>query len=563
MNKIYFLVFFSLVVFTKAQTFSFADHRGQESSGNMIAINNKVYYTTNIFRIDGCCNDSIFIIGRNGQGSEVFRKFVYSGPFLNSYKVKKLSNNQLLVHVKSEFTNCDEYSDNSTFMLCDTLGVSTWTFHTSRTMADAAPSVNGGFVLFSSDSIFHFTAQGNLFGAMPHGLGAINSVLEYSTGLYVASVQTPGGARLRKFNAQCQLISDVPTAIGIGDLQKSADGGIIGISGTQAIKYSPNFGLLHTSAIANNTIYCIATRGDSVFAGTRNQNAEPAYVLLDSAFSIQHTSATNFKNMVPRGISVSSDNAVNVIYYAYKNAIDYTVLGGPINRSAESGFFKTKINGNIFGKYDIGVKRIEITSNYADMFSGFPRKAITNAKVTVFNYGADTVRKFNLNLFLGTGGINYCQFGLNRTFTGLLLPGDSISVITGTFTSRVWSDVSSPSQANYTFCVFSSIPNTTNDINISNDAACVGASYLPVSTGIENRLESEKLYPNPVANELHISSDAIIQQLIITDVSGRKVQEIKLNQKTVSIDTSEFEPGIYFIQMKTGQTVIQKKIIKE
>jgi hypothetical protein len=68
------------------------------------------------------------------------------------------------------------------------------------------------------------------------------------------------------------------------------------------------------------------------------------------------------------------------------------------------------------------------------------------------------------------------------------------------------------------------------------------------------------ILPNPVINQLNISGSASIDQLEITDLSGRLMQSNNLER---TIDCSGFAKGIYFIKITSGQKQVTRKFIKE
>lgn len=77
---------------------------------------------------------------------------------------------------------------------------------------------------------------------------------------------------------------------------------------------------------------------------------------------------------------------------------------------------------------------------------------------------------------------------------------------------------------------------------------------------IENNVH---LYPNPVQNSLTIDLDDLnIQQLSVFDASGRLVYHILNIKNQYSIDMSNFNNGLYYLQIITDKGVISKKIIK-
>ena len=67
-----------------------------------------------------------------------------------------------------------------------------------------------------------------------------------------------------------------------------------------------------------------------------------------------------------------------------------------------------------------------------------------------------------------------------------------------------------------------------------------------------------ELYPNPVKVKLQINCDISIDEIIILDYKGRKVYI----GKDKNIDVSEFNPGLYMINVKTSFGEVTKRFIK-
>lgn len=74
--------------------------------------------------------------------------------------------------------------------------------------------------------------------------------------------------------------------------------------------------------------------------------------------------------------------------------------------------------------------------------------------------------------------------------------------------------------------------------------------------------EEVLLFPNPFVNLLEIASDAIIDNIMLYDLQGRKLP-IVLDASNI-IDGTDLESGIYFIQihLQNGDRII-KKVVKE
>ena len=74
-----------------------------------------------------------------------------------------------------------------------------------------------------------------------------------------------------------------------------------------------------------------------------------------------------------------------------------------------------------------------------------------------------------------------------------------------------------------------------------------------------------EVYPNPANNKLTISfSESFTGDVSIMDLLGRSFKEIKLvKQKSISMDISNFEKGVYFVIVNNNEAVFSRKILVE
>jgi 1,4-alpha-glucan branching enzyme len=99
----------------------------------------------------------------------------------------------------------------------------------------------------------------------------------------------------------------------------------------------------------------------------------------------------------------------------------------------------------------------------------------------------------------------------------------------------------------------------------------------PIENYIEDALEEEivlannpsqfrdntKIFPNPVQNQLHLESEQAIQNIFITDLSGKSIPaRVNKSNNRYIIDLSALESGIYFINYRSQNKQRQQKIIK-
>lgn len=83
------------------------------------------------------------------------------------------------------------------------------------------------------------------------------------------------------------------------------------------------------------------------------------------------------------------------------------------------------------------------------------------------------------------------------------------------------------------------------------------------STSIsENRFNEIKIYPNPVQNEINIEvEDYHIADIKIIDVMGKVIINQSFN--TNKIDVFDLAKGVYFLRIKTKNSELVRKIVKE
>jgi hypothetical protein len=79
-------------------------------------------------------------------------------------------------------------------------------------------------------------------------------------------------------------------------------------------------------------------------------------------------------------------------------------------------------------------------------------------------------------------------------------------------------------------------------------------------TASENNI---MLFPNPANNYIEIETDLKDYSISIFDVMGKLMLKEKNSQNKTRIDISDFSIGIYFIQLQSGEKILNKKFIKE
>ncbi len=85
------------------------------------------------------------------------------------------------------------------------------------------------------------------------------------------------------------------------------------------------------------------------------------------------------------------------------------------------------------------------------------------------------------------------------------------------------------------------------------------------STDIQITTENNiKIYPNPAEDFINITSDnQTITSVALYNIDGRLLERNKPNSNKILLNIGEYPGGVYFIEIKSDENVIKKKIIKK
>jgi len=82
-----------------------------------------------------------------------------------------------------------------------------------------------------------------------------------------------------------------------------------------------------------------------------------------------------------------------------------------------------------------------------------------------------------------------------------------------------------------------------------------------VPTSIDQLGENQfSVFPNPASSYVKIQSEEQINLLVISDITGRKIQELDVNDLETSLNVSTFESGIYLIAIHTDKGISYSKV---
>ncbi len=69
-----------------------------------------------------------------------------------------------------------------------------------------------------------------------------------------------------------------------------------------------------------------------------------------------------------------------------------------------------------------------------------------------------------------------------------------------------------------------------------------------------------KLFPNPAKDYFNIKMNSQIEYIKIYNLIGKVILEKKVENNEIKLNTSDFEPGLYFLKIKTENGIVTRKV---
>jgi len=84
---------------------------------------------------------------------------------------------------------------------------------------------------------------------------------------------------------------------------------------------------------------------------------------------------------------------------------------------------------------------------------------------------------------------------------------------------------------------------------------------VDVVTGVDEVLaNSTKVFPNPATDLVNVNSDFTIESITVYNHAGQIVVNEEVNSKLYQVNTSQYQSGVYFIQINTKEGQISKRV---
>jgi hypothetical protein len=550
MNKTLLLFISVLTILAlNGQTVNRTHHRGGvTTSGQMVGINSKSFYLEVTSLYNGCCRDRAYVVGIGDAGEEIFRTQVNMVAYLHRPRIAVSADKCIFTCSGTKYKGCDVGGKLSTVYKLDTLGYTKWSINLSEEIDHLVALADGGVGIIIADDFIRYNVSGNLVSSTLLSSGPLSGICALSSGNLLLSYAGTSGPRLRVINLKDSVLSDIAFPSLLPVLKEGADGNIYGINNGFLMKVSLSSGLLlHSSGKlpANMSVNNVQIRNDSLFALASSSLASINFLILDTGFHVVHQKSSNISSVFGAGFYVGNNNQLNVIS-----------IGG--NGYSYGGFLQTALTGNLNANYDIGVIGISVLDSSHAHTGGMYRATKISADVTLKNFGTDTVKQFHLSHYATITGITFCLVGLHKEFTVTIPPNGTVSVNTGTFSSKPPSYYF-PESYEYNLCVYATTPDYQHDVNTSNDGLCRTIHMVPVGVKEVKAENSLSVYPNPVKEKINITSFEEINTAQVFDLNGRLMKTIKTNSGTLQEVDINLPEGIYILNVETKSGVRNHK----
>lgn len=115
-----------------------------------------------------------------------------------------------------------------------------------------------------------------------------------------------------------------------------------------------------------------------------------------------------------------------------------------------------------------------------------------------------------------------------------------------------WMDI--PLTEAYAFTVEAAYAAVELNVDVSNDGTTTFNENVVTTTG--NSLSSSiRIYPVPAKDVLHVALPQTADELYIIDAIGNVMKVQEVNRQEITLSTSEFTAGYYYLLIKTGQRI--------
>ncbi len=549
------LVLIAGVFALRAQNLNKARHQNVERLGNLRSLGSEFY----CYEVGREFNDNSRVLRFDSLGN-ILKGIPFTMGQANEIKTLKLAMDGDLIYVGSARFDCPiaamvqnsyylvkvDSSGNQKFMTqLNGINPSLYYFFDLIQFADSSYAICNGSQLIKVSKDGNTQTINNLSTFQIHAMEALPN------GNFLAATNSG----VRELTPQLSTVAQNSTSA--VSIKRFGNGKIVVYNGAQQFSVlNSNLSTYTVNATTLPAGYGSFTYFDldssRVMVCSKDASDHMLYAVYDQNLSVLHMTASNGGNPEPSGIALNNSGRVMVI----------ANNGFPVSSLKT---YASRFNFPMFGAYqmnnDVGIEAVQLKALSTVSISMYHMWVAADFDVSIKNYGPDTLKSGKLNHFYQsdqcTDYVNGISYSLN------LAPAQSTLLSTG------WVPVYPIiypwyfGQAfNLNICWFTTIPNAANDINLSNDKFCLPVFGIVSEPEYEAEVNAMSLYPNPVQDKLLVQGKKV-GDLNVYNGLRQNILTIEKAAGELSIDCSNWAPGLYLIELKSGVRLIRTKLLKE
>lgn len=230
--------------------------------------------------------------------------------------------------------------------------------------------------------------------------------------------------------------------------------------------------------------------------------------------------------------------------------VQYTTsLGGLQNQTKVLFRFHFISDNNGYREEGIGIDDISIYDGNAPTIT---TTTVSGSPFNVTNNAASGTVSYTINGVYNNGNV-FKAFLSDKN--GLFATENEIGNLTSTANGTI--NITIPqgldAGSNYKIRVKS-----TNPVIVGSESAVF--EILNSTSILEGSSNEFKVYPNPAKGVVYLSSNTIINNVKIIDITGKTVKSFNFNNNNVSVPLSNIEQGYYFLQINTDKGIKTQKL---
>jgi len=425
-------------------------------------------------------------------------------------------------------------------------------------------NTDNSYCVFTDSVMYKFSSGGQVISKKNLGVDSITSVLLLANNDILVNARAGLARKLIILSPAGVIQSAKSFSAPLKKIQFYSGAGILGLgSDGRMYKISPNLDLIASSnATVGLKVSDIVCENDTIYSVINNQNTTSAYSSADTSFINYSYTSLPTMSLVPAALCKSGSRLGMIA----------TSVSDEQNSLGQNYFSSISVYDK--NSAPVHASNVELSSAVID--TAFYTSSSPNPytvdyvlqirfRLKVKNKGTTTLTNFKFtyanDLYSGQcGGREYAQ----QLYSGLSIqPGDSIT-FTSALMSRFVSQYNSFPAIPHNHCAFLTLPNGEVDKDQSDNEKCVVETFggLGINT-IDANFYTIKVFPNPFADELTISSDLEIKTIEVLNGIGILISKTLVNARSASVVNGELKPGIYFIKIETEKGSAIRKMIKQ